>query len=43
MLEPDRTGVHGKAAEKKTNWILIAIVVLVLAGGAAAAVVFLMS
>jgi serine/threonine-protein kinase len=42
MLEPDRTGVHGKA-EKKTNWILIAILVLVLAGGAAAAVVFLMS
>jgi serine/threonine-protein kinase len=42
MLEPDRTGVHGKA-EKKTNWLLIAIIVLVLAGGAAAAVVLLMS
>jgi len=42
MLEPDRTGVHGKA-EKKTNWLLIIIVMVVLAGGAAAAVVMLMS
>ena len=42
MLEGgDRTGVHGKA-EKKPNWLLIAIVILVLAGGAAAAVIMLM-
>jgi serine/threonine-protein kinase len=38
MLEPDRTGVHGKP-QKKTNWLLIVIVMIVLAGGAAAAVV----
>ncbi len=43
MLEPDRTGVHGKAAEKKPNWLLIIIVMIVLAGGAAVAVVMLMS
>jgi len=44
MLEGgDRTGVHGKAAEKKTNWMLIIIVMIVLAGGAAAAVVLLMT
>jgi hypothetical protein len=42
MLEPDRTGIHGKA-EKKTNWLLIIIVMIVLAGGAAAAVVMLMT
>ena len=40
MLEPERTGVHGKAGS--TPWLLIAIVMLVLAAGAAAAVVFAM-
>jgi serine/threonine-protein kinase len=44
MLEGgDRTGVHGKAPDKKTNWLLIVIVMIVLAGGAAAAVVLLMT
>ncbi len=42
MLEPDRTGVHGKAGEKGPPWALIVIVMLVLAAGAAAAVVFAM-
>ena len=41
ILEPDRTGVHGKAA-KQTNWLLIALIMLVLAAGAAVAVVFAM-
>ena len=41
MLEPDRTGLHGKA-EKKTPWLLIIIVLVVLAAGAAAAIVLLM-
>jgi serine/threonine-protein kinase len=41
MLEPERTGVHGK--EKKTPWVLIVIVMLVLAAGAAAAVVLMMT
>jgi eukaryotic-like serine/threonine-protein kinase len=41
MLEPERTGMHGKA-ESKTPWLLVAIILLVLAGGAAAAVVLLM-
>ncbi len=42
MLEPERTGVHGKA-EKKTPWLLIIVVMVVLAAGAAAAVVILMT
>ncbi|HUJ58230.1 MAG TPA: serine/threonine-protein kinase [Kofleriaceae bacterium] len=42
MLEPDRTGVHGKAAQRATPWLLIVIVMVVLAAGAAAAVVFAM-
>jgi serine/threonine-protein kinase len=41
MLEPDRTGMHGKKA-KGTPWVLIIIVMLVLAAGAAVAVVFAM-
>jgi serine/threonine-protein kinase len=41
MLEPDRTGMHGKK-EKSTNWLLIIIVMVVLAAGAAVAVVFAM-
>jgi serine/threonine-protein kinase len=42
MLEPERTGVHGRA-ERKTPWVLIIIVMVVLAAGAAAAVVMLMT
>jgi hypothetical protein len=42
MLEPDRTGVHGRGATKNPPWALIVIVMLVLAAGAAAAVVFAM-
>ena len=42
MLEPERTGVHGKA-EKKTPWVLIVMIMLILAAGAAAAVVFMMT
>jgi serine/threonine-protein kinase len=42
MLEPERTGVHGKT-DKKTPWMLIIILMIVLAAGAAAAVVFLMT
>jgi serine/threonine protein kinase len=41
MLEPDRTGVHGKA-DKPLNWIIIGGILLVLAIGAAVAVVVLM-
>ncbi len=41
MLEPDRTGMHGKA-EKTTPWLLIILVMVVLAAGAAVAVVFMM-
>jgi serine/threonine-protein kinase len=41
MLEPDRTGMHGKK-NKSTPWLLIIIVMLVLAAGAAVAVVFAM-
>src|SRR5205823_1076371 len=36
MLEPERTGMHGKA-DKSPPWALIVIVMLVLAAGAAAA------
>ena len=42
MLEPERTGVHGKA-DKKTPWVLIIVIMLVLAAGAAAAVVLMMT
>jgi serine/threonine-protein kinase len=43
MLEPDRTGVHGKAAgTKPLPWVAIIVMMLVLAAGAAAAVVFAM-
>jgi serine/threonine protein kinase len=42
MLEPERTGVHGKA-DRKTPWLLIVIVMIVLAAGAAAAVVLMMT
>jgi serine/threonine-protein kinase len=41
MLEPDRTGLHGRG-EKGTPWLMIIIVMVVLAAGAAAAVVFMM-
>ncbi len=41
MLEPDRTGLHGKR-EKTTPWLLIIAVIVVLAAGAAAAVVLMM-
>jgi eukaryotic-like serine/threonine-protein kinase len=43
MLEPDRTGMHGKKTEKATPWLLIIIVMLVLAAGAAVAVIFAMT
>ncbi|MFT3691634.1 MAG: serine/threonine-protein kinase [Kofleriaceae bacterium] len=44
MLEPDRTGVHGKpnAPGKPVPWPLIIVVMLVLAAGAAVAVIFAM-
>jgi eukaryotic-like serine/threonine-protein kinase len=42
MLEPERTGVHGKA-DRKTPWVLIIIIMLVLAAGAAAVVVLMMT
>jgi flagellar basal body-associated protein FliL len=42
MLEPDRTGMHGKKAEKSTPWLLIIIVMIVLAAGAAIAVILAM-
>ena len=42
MLEPERTGVHGKA-ERKPPWLLIIVVMVLLAAGAAAAVVMLMT
>ena len=42
MLEPERTGVHGRA-EKKTPWLLIIMIMLILAAGAAAAVVMMMT
>jgi serine/threonine-protein kinase len=42
MLEPERTGVHGKA-DKKTPWVLIIVIMVVLAAGAAAAVVLMMT
>jgi hypothetical protein len=42
MLEPERTGVHGKA-DSKTPWLLIIIIMLVLAGAAATAVVLMMT
>jgi len=42
MLEPERTGVHGKKADKPLPWLLIIIVMVVLAAAAAIAVVFAM-
>src|SRR5450432_190897 len=42
MLEPDRTGVHGKKTEKSLPWLWIIIVMLVLAAAAAVAVIFAM-
>jgi eukaryotic-like serine/threonine-protein kinase len=42
MLEPDRTGMHGKKADKATPWLLIIIVMVVLAAGAAVAVILAM-
>jgi serine/threonine-protein kinase len=42
MLEPERTGVHGKA-ERKTPWVLIIVIMLVLAAGAAGLVVMMMT
>jgi serine/threonine-protein kinase len=44
MLEPDRTGVHGKAPgpTKPLPWVPIIIMMVVLAAGAAVAVVFAM-
>ncbi len=41
MLEPDRTGVHGKH-EKPMPWALIIVVMIVLAAAAAVGVVFAM-
>ena len=40
MLEPDRTGVHGK--DDRPPWALIIVVMLLLAAGAAVAVVVAM-
>ncbi|HEY1811574.1 MAG TPA: serine/threonine-protein kinase [Kofleriaceae bacterium] len=43
MLEPDRTGVHGKApGTKPLPWTMIIILMIVLAAGTAAIVVFAM-
>ncbi len=42
LLEPDRTGMHGKA-DKKPPWMLIIILVVALAAAAAAAVVLMMN
>jgi len=44
LLEPDRTGVHGKAStpNKPLPWMMIIVLMVVLAAGAAAAVVFAM-
>ena len=42
MLEPDRTGMHGKKADRPTPWLLIIIVMVVLAAGAAIAVILAM-
>jgi serine/threonine-protein kinase len=42
MLEPERTGVHGKA-DKRVPWFLIIALMLLLAAGAAAAVVMWMT
>ena len=42
MLEPDRTGMHGKKADRPTPWLLIVIVMVVLAAGAAIAVILAM-
>ena len=42
MLEPDRTGMHGKKPDKGTPWLLIVIVMMVLAAGAAVAVILAM-
>jgi eukaryotic-like serine/threonine-protein kinase len=42
MLEPERTGVHGKA-DRKTPWVLIIVIMLVLAAGAAGLVVMMMT
>ena len=41
MLEPERTGLHGKA-DKPLPWALIIVVMILLAAGAATAVVFAM-
>ena len=41
MLEPDKTGVHGKAKASGVPVAVIVMLVLVLAGAAAAAVIFL--
>jgi eukaryotic-like serine/threonine-protein kinase len=41
MLEPDRTGVHGKA-ERPLPWMLIIFVMILLAAAAAVTVVFMM-
>lgn len=42
MLEPERTGVHGKSA-RRIPWFLIIALMLLLAAGAAAAVVVMMT
>jgi serine/threonine-protein kinase len=42
MLEPDRTGVHGKKAAGATPWVLIIIVMVVLAAAAAVGVIVVM-
>ena len=42
MLEPDRTGMHGKKAGKSPPWLLIIIVMVVLGAAAAIAVIFAM-
>jgi serine/threonine-protein kinase len=42
MLEPDRTGVHGKKAEKPTPWLLIIALMVLLAAAAAIVVIFAM-
>src|SRR3954471_48120 len=42
MLEPDRTGVHGKKADRPTPWLLIIALMVLLAAGAAIAVILAM-
>jgi serine/threonine-protein kinase len=42
MLEPERTGMHGKAAGRNLPWVWIVALLVVLAAAAAAAVILIM-